>query len=158
LWRNLVRSKRSFPRDFDFIPNTYLLASPSDWERFTAKRDQAGKDQIWIMKPVSSACGRGIKVICKKTKVAKRRDYLVCEYVTNPHLINGLKYDLRIYVLVSSYDPLRIYIFNDGLARFATEKYTTSIKELSKRYVHLTNWSVNKNSKNFVKNRDSVRI
>lgn len=30
---------------------------------------------------------------------------------------------MRIYVYVSSYDPLRIYIFEDGLARFASMKY-----------------------------------
>jgi tubulin polyglutamylase TTLL4 len=106
------------------------------------------------MKPVGSACGRGIKVINKNSKVCKKRDYLICEYVTNPHLINGLKYDIRIYVLVSSFDPLRVYLFHEGLARFATEKYSTSTKELSKRYVHLTNWSVNKHSQNYQINKD----
>jgi len=64
----------------------------------------------------------------------------------NPHLINGFKYDMRIYVLVTSYDPLKIYIYDDGLGRFATEKYTTKSKNLKLRYIHLTNYSVNKNS------------
>jgi len=32
---------------------------------------------------------------------------------------------MRIYVYVSSYDPLRIYIYDDGLARFASVKYVS---------------------------------
>ena len=38
-------------------------------------------------------------------------------------MIDGLKYDLRIYVLLAGCDPLRIYIFKEGLGRFATEEY-----------------------------------
>ena len=102
---------------------------------------------------MASSCGRGIRVIGKKTKVPKRDGFLVSKYVANPHLINGFKYDLRVYVLVSSYDPLRIYVFNDGLVRFATEQYTLNPNDLKKRFIHLTNFSVNKKSENFVDNK-----
>jgi len=64
----------------------------------------------------------------------------------NPHLINGTKYDLRLYVLVTNYDPLKIYLFKEGLTRFATKKYNTKNKEIKKRYIHLTNYSVNKHN------------
>lgn len=43
-------------------------------------------------------------------------------YLHKPYLISGNKFDLRIYVYVTSYDPLRIYIFTDGLVRFASCK------------------------------------
>ena len=69
-------------------------------------------------------------------------------------MINGLKFDLRLYVLVSSYDPLRIYLFDEGLTRFATEKYSTNISELTKKYIHLTNYSVNKYAPKFIKNKN----
>lgn len=64
-----------------------------------------------------------------------------------------MKYDLRVYVLVSSFDPLRVYVYNEGLVRFATEKYTLNPTDLKKRFVHLTNFSVNKKSENFIVNK-----
>ena len=79
---------------------------------------------------------------------------LASRYLANPHLINGFKYDLRIYVLVTSFNPLKVYIYNDGLVRFATEKYSNDLKNLSKKFVHLTNFSVNKKNPKFIKNND----
>ena len=73
----------------------------------------------------------------------------------NPHLINGLKYDLRVYVLVTSYCPLKVFIYNDGLVRFATEPYNLDPKNINQKFVHLTNFSINKkNTAKFVKNND----
>jgi hypothetical protein len=66
-----------------------------------------------------------------------------------PHLLNQFKYDLRIYVLVTSFDPLTIYIYQDGLVRFATQPYST--KNRKQRFAHLTNFSVNKKALNFKK-------
>jgi hypothetical protein len=47
----------------------------------------------------------------KKDKLKKKNGYLISEYIKNQHLINGYKYDLRIYVVVTSFDPLKIYIY-----------------------------------------------
>jgi tubulin polyglutamylase TTLL5 len=50
-------------------------------------------------------------------------NYVVSQYIGNPLLVNGYKFDLRIYVALTSINPLRIYIYEEGLARFATCKY-----------------------------------
>ena len=73
-----------------------------------------------------------------------------------PHLIDGFKYDLRIYVVVNGINPLRIYIYKDGLARFATEKYVKQDEENIKNHMmHLTNYAINKESENFVANTNA---
>ena len=69
-------------------------------------------------------------------------------------MINGHKFDLRTYVLITSYEPLKIYVFQEGLARFASEVYTTKVDKNNK-YMHLTNYSINKNNENFVYNENS---
>ena len=70
----------------------------------------------------------------------------------NPLLIDGLKFDLRIYVMMSSVYPMKLWMFNEGLARFATEKYTQN--SFKNPFIHLTNYSINKKSKKFVKNEN----
>jgi len=67
--------------------------------------------------------GRGIYIIDDIAEVNVDDLSIVSRYITNPLLINGHKFDLRIYVLVTSVEPLRIYVFKEGLARFATEEY-----------------------------------
>jgi tubulin polyglutamylase TTLL4 len=105
------------------------------------------------MKPNAASCGKGISVLGPGDSIPKKGGYLISKYVANPHLIDGFKYDLRIYVLVTSYDPLKVYLFREGLTRFATEKYSTNMNSLKKRFVHLTNYSVNKrNVEGYIRN------
>ena len=153
LWKNMNRLRTKHPGDFAIAPMSYLLSD--DYEAFQKERERE-PDCLWILKPVAASCGRGIKIIDKNTSIRKKEGILASKYIANPHLINGLKYDLRVYVLVTSFNPLKVYIYNDGLVRFATEKYTNDPARLSKKYVHLTNFSVNKKNANFIKNQDKV--
>ena len=54
------------------------------------------------------------------------------------------------------FDPLRIFIYDEGLGRFATAKYQKAKKKnMNDVYMHLTNYSINKNHKNFIFNRNT---
>jgi tubulin polyglutamylase TTLL6/13 len=75
---------------------------------------------------------------------------VVQRYLTKPYLIDGYKFDLRLYVLINGVSPLRIYMFKDGLARFATVKYKTPApSNMQNLFMHLTNYAINKESDNY---------
>ena len=62
---------------------------------------------------------------------------------------------MRIYVLLYGVNPLRIYVYNEGLGRFATVPYIApghKGSDLQDMFMHLTNYAINKNSENYVKN------
>ena len=83
---------------------------------------------MYIFKPSNMSCGRGIKIIGRQDVVKNKKNggYLISKYISNPHLIQGYKYDLRVYILVTCFDPLKAYIYTKGLVRFATQPYSNN--------------------------------
>ena len=127
---------------YDFYPDTYLL--PAEYSHLTAKEESL--DSAWIMKPVASSCGKGIYITNTISRMAKtERKILAQRYIPKPLLINGHKVDLRVYVVVTSFVPLRIYMFREGLVRFASIPYPGDNASLNDTLCHLTNYSLNKN-------------
>ncbi|KAM5229360.1 LOW QUALITY PROTEIN: tubulin monoglutamylase TTLL4 [Ctenodactylus gundi] len=154
LWRNLSRMQSRFgKKEFSFFPQSFIL--PQD-AKLLRKAWESNSRQKWIVKPPASARGIGIQVIHKWSQLPKRRPLLVQRYLHKPYLISGSKFDLRIYVYVTSYDPLRIYLFSDGLVRFASCKYSPSMKSLGNKFMHLTNYSVNKKNTEYQANADET--
>lgn len=75
---------------------------------------------------------------------------VVQEYIDKPLLIDKMKFDLRLYVLVLGIDPLRIFLFKDGLARLATTPYAKPTDEnMHDMQMHLTNYAINKSAVGF---------
>ncbi|KAH7977139.1 hypothetical protein HPB51_027000 [Rhipicephalus microplus] len=71
---------------------------------------------------------------------SNREPHVVCRYVDPPLLVGGRKFDLRLYVLVTFFQPLRAYLYRKGFCRFCQLHYRT--KGLDNPFVHLTNVSV----------------
>ncbi|XP_053112737.1 tubulin monoglutamylase TTLL4 isoform X2 [Hemicordylus capensis] len=155
LWRNVSKMQVRFgKKEFNFLPQSFIL--PQDIKLLRKAWEDCGSRQKWIVKPPASARGIGIQVIHKWSQLPKRRPLLVQRYLHKPYLIGGSKFDLRIYVYVTCYDPLRVYLFKDGLVRFASCKYSSSMKSLSNKYMHLTNYSINKKNIEYKPNADET--
>ncbi|XP_060522806.1 tubulin monoglutamylase TTLL4-like isoform X2 [Cylas formicarius] len=156
LWRNFQRmiSKHGL-KEFGFLPHTYILPQEMKLLKQNWEFKNGNGNEMWIIKPPASARGVGIKVINKWSQLPKKTSLVVQKYISNPYLINGSKFDLRLYVLVTSFHPLRIYLYPEGLARFASAKYSDDAKDLKDRYMHLTNYSINKLSSQYTTNEDA---
>ncbi|KAK4471895.1 hypothetical protein MN116_005281 [Schistosoma mekongi] len=151
LWRNIVQMQLKYGKEhFSFVPQTYCL--PGDLDELKKVWDEEGENQRWIMKPPASARGIGVRLVTKWSQIPKKRPALIQKYLSRPYLINDSKFDLRIYVYISSVNPLRLYIHEDGLVRFASQKYSNAVRSLSNRYIHLTNYSVNRLNSEYISN------
>ncbi|KAL4649139.1 hypothetical protein GN956_G7647 [Arapaima gigas] len=146
LERNLRRMRAVFgPTLYGFSPTTFLL--PNNYTRFLVefadqRRRCPGHSGIWICKPVDLSRGRGIFIFEDIKDLKYDSPVIVQQYISNPLLISGYKFDLRLYVCVKSFHPLTIYMHQEGLVRFATEKF--SLASLDNLFAHLTNTSINK--------------
>jgi hypothetical protein len=81
------------------------------------------------VKPAASAQGKGIYVTnfseaCSVEVGPKRHgggaylndlsNVVVSRYIDNPLLLNGCKFDCRLYVAVTSMNPLQVYLHEVG--------------------------------------------
>lgn len=149
----------------DIVPVTYLL--PADYNLFV-EEFKRNPNAMWIMKPTSRSQGKGIFIITKLSQIKKwssnplqnssnnsnqqsnpREAYVISRYIANPLLIGGKKFDLRIYVLVTSFRPLRVYQYEHGFARFCNVKYTTDSEDIDNPYIHLTNVAIQKHNEDY---------
>ncbi|XP_043372138.1 tubulin polyglutamylase TTLL5 isoform X12 [Dermochelys coriacea] len=147
LYKNVSRMQYTHGfKTFHILPQTFIL--PAEYQEFCCSY---AKDRgPWIVKPVASSRGRGVYLINNPNQISLEENILVSRYINNPLLIDDFKFDVRLYVLVTSYDPLVVYLYEEGLARFATVRYDQGTKNIKNQFMHLTNYSVNKKSGDYV--------
>ncbi|NXD96201.1 TTL11 polyglutamylase, partial [Chaetorhynchus papuensis] len=164
LSRAMKTMKDLFPEEFDFYPRSWIL--PEELSLFVEEvRTKKDSDPSWkptfIVKPDGGCQGDGIYLIkdpgdTRLTGSIQSRPAVVQEYLRQPLLVDELKFDIRLYVLLKSLEPLEIYIAKEGLCRFCTEPYQEpTVKNLHQVFMHLTNYSLNIHSGNFI-HSDSV--
>ncbi|RVE70405.1 hypothetical protein OJAV_G00064080 [Oryzias javanicus] len=166
--KNLKRFQKNLEKDMgrteaskcDFFPSTFAM--PSEYHLFVEEFNR-NPGSTWIMKPVAKSQGKGIFLFRKlkdiidwkkdRSRSEEQKDaahldsYVVQRYIENPYLINGRKFDLRVYVLVTSYVPLKVWLYRDGFARFSSSRF--SLSTIDDKYMHLTNVSVQKTAPDY---------
>ena len=122
------------------------------------------------MKPIGSAQGKGIFMFSKLSEISEWRTdykykpngpnsqkdkdveaYVVQRYINNPYLVGGKKFDLRLYVVVSSFSPLVVWLYRSGFARFTNTRYNSDPSSISNSFMHLTNVAIQKTDENYDK-------
>lgn len=115
-------------------------------ETFSELEEQEGKFNFWIMKPAAKSRGRGISLVNDLSQVVYGEPVVVQRYVKNPLLIGGYKFDLRIYVVVTSVNPLEAFLYREGFGRFSTMPFSLDPLDKNNKYIHLTNVSIQKHN------------
>ena len=139
-----------YPGAFDFVPRTFALGD--DEAAFLAAA-RAEPRTTWIVKPDLGSQGEGIHLV-SSTRPEDALQYapaVVQEYIDRPMLLNGFKFDFRVYVLLYGVDPPRAAIYTEGLTRFCTKPYARpTARNMHETFAHLTNYSLNKYSNEYV--------
>lgn len=144
----------------DIAPLTYIL--PGDYNIFVEEFKKY-PNATWIMKPTARAQGKGIFLVNKLKQLQRwantsklplqaqcmKEAYVISRYIDQPLLIGSKKFDLRIYVLVTSYRPLKVWLSAKGFARFCNEKYSSDMCDIDNMMMHLTNVAVQKGADDY---------
>jgi tubulin polyglutamylase TTLL11 len=115
------------------------------------------KGKWFIVKPDAGSQGDGIfltnsysDLVGRMRATSNSKSFVVQRYLPHPVLIDGCKFDIRLYVLVTSLEPLQVYLAREGLVRLCVEKYCAPKKtNMHKTMMHMTNYSLNKKSDDF---------
>ena len=153
-----ARMMRAFqdrsPERFAFWPRTWIF--PDDAAAGGGPSSANFKAGPLIFKPDEGCQGDGIYLLSsaadldKQLTNAKGGTCVVQRYLADPMLLpdgqgNGLKFDLRLYVLISSLSPLRVFLCHEGLVRVCSTPYEAPSKRNAHKLTsHLTNYSINK--------------
>ncbi|ORY13327.1 TTL-domain-containing protein [Neocallimastix californiae] len=144
LYNNFLRFQKKFPDDYTYMADTYTSERINQFKK-KYRNYEISKDNLWLIKPKGAARGIGIHFLKNVDEINKTD--IVTKYISNPLLLEKKKFDLRVYLLVTGHDPLKIYIYKESFARMSSDEYDLELEDLDNVFKHLTNVSVNKKKK-----------
>lgn len=120
-----------------------------------------GLQNIWVLKPAGKSRGRGIQLSARLEKILEvgvgrgaEAQWIAQKYMENPMLINNKKFDIRQWVVVTRWNPLSVWFYQDCYLRFSFNDYDPT--KLKNRFAHLTNNSISKHAEGFDDQQDDT--
>jgi tubulin polyglutamylase TTLL5 len=161
--------------DFEIMPPTFVL--PHEYTQFVSSFtafEQQKRDGVamlssngefsndngsspgviynyWILKPVGLSRGRGISLVRDISDLTYSQSSVIQKYIERPLCLAAYKFDLRIYVVVTSFKPLEAFVYRDGFARVSTQQYSLNPNDVNNKFIHLTNSSIQKQNQQDLK-------
>eukprot|EP01059_Diplonema_ambulator_P009902 TRINITY_DN19885_c0_g1_i2.p1 TRINITY_DN19885_c0_g1~~TRINITY_DN19885_c0_g1_i2.p1 ORF type:complete len:567 (+),score=79.93 TRINITY_DN19885_c0_g1_i2:104-1702(+) len=139
--------KKKDEGEWDFAPVT-----ATTYEEFLEEEEKCGEKTLWVVKDDRGLGGNGIRI----TYTVAMQDFagprkLVQAYVHPPLLINTRRFDIRVYVLVTSFTPFRVYMAKEGVVHLCVDSYHTPTDEsnLGPMSSHITNHNINSKAKGY---------
>lgn len=138
--RIIQRIQPLFPKLFTFLPKSYILPlNKSEFIQAVARHDKKH-----IIKPDNGSLGAGITILEKNMSYQPSVYLSIAQEYIESFLVNNTKFDLRVYCLVASIDPLRIYVYRGGVARFCSKPVDND--DDKSVFSQITNTAVNRNN------------
>ena len=147
--KNMLESEPSNEVIESIEPRSFTL--PQDNQQFVRYQSQK-QDAVFIAKPKCASEGVNCLLFKNLNDIPRMmaNDMIVQRYIPNPLTLDGLKFDLRIYVILVDLDQPQAYLCREGMARFCTEEYKAPQQNNFQNFFsHLTNYSINKHHEEY---------
>ena len=105
--------KKKFPNDYNYMFESYFMPKEKEIIKKKFTNYSQSKNNLWLCKDSNGSLGLGIKFLKNLTDFLNCKG-IISKYLHNPHIYNGKKYHLRVYLVITSIIPLKIYIYKEG--------------------------------------------
>ena len=137
--RLIQKMQNYYPKLYNFIPKSFILPLKNDEFAEFFKNNK----RKCIIKPDDGALGAGIIILNENAEYTPINYLAIGQEYIESCLIDNTKFDCRIYVLIASINPLRVYVYRGGIARFCSMEAGSDDV-----YSQLTNTAINIKNEN----------
>ncbi len=137
------------------FPESFVL--PADRNALQAFAAGPTAPALYIVKPIRGSGGQGISVTADLATALAGDDVVVQRYIDRPFLIEGRKGHCRIYGLVTSAEPLRAYVYSEGIVRIAPQLYDPDPGGGGGVSMHVTNTALHMGNPDLVIDQDPAQ-